>query len=37
MRLTQPRDGLTDAELARTLLGYNAFFDAMEILVAGRD
>jgi len=37
MRLTQPRDGLTDAELGRTLLGYNAFFDAMEILVAGRD
>jgi uncharacterized protein YndB with AHSA1/START domain len=37
MRLTQPRGGLTDAELARTLLGYNAFFDAMEILIAGRD
>jgi uncharacterized protein YndB with AHSA1/START domain len=37
MRLTQPADGLTDAELGRTLLGYNAFFDAMEILVAGRD
>jgi uncharacterized protein YndB with AHSA1/START domain len=37
MRLTQPRDGLTDAQLARTLLGYNAFFDAMEILIAGRD
>ena len=37
MRLTQPRDGLTDAQLARTLVGYNSFFDAMEILVAGRD
>jgi uncharacterized protein YndB with AHSA1/START domain len=37
MRLTQPPDGLSDAELGRALLGYNAFFDRMEILVAGRD
>jgi len=37
MRLTQPRDDLTDEQLAQTLLGYNAFFDSMEILLAGRD
>ena len=37
MRLTQPRDDLTDAQLARILIGYNAFFDTMEILLAGRD
>lgn len=37
MRLTQPRDDLTNEQLAQTLLGYNEFFDAMEILLAGRD
>jgi uncharacterized protein YndB with AHSA1/START domain len=37
MRLTQPRGDLTDSQMARTLLGYNAFFDAMEVLLAGRD
>ena len=37
MRLTQPRDDLTDEQLAQTLLGYNTFFDSMEILLAGRD
>ena len=37
MRLTQPRDDLTNEQLAQTLLGYNSFFDTMEILLAGRD
>ena len=37
MRLTQPRDDLTDEQLGQTLLGYNAFFDSMEILLSGRD
>ena len=37
MRLTQPRDDLTNAQLAQTLLGYNAFFDTMELLLSGRD
>ena len=37
MRLTQPRDDLTNDQLALTLLGYNEFFDAMDLLLAGRD
>jgi uncharacterized protein YndB with AHSA1/START domain len=37
MRLTQPRDDLTNEQLAQTLLGYNEFFDSMEIMLAGRD
>jgi len=37
MRLTQPRDDLTNEQLAQTLVGYNAFFDTMDLLLAGRD
>lgn len=37
MSLAQPRGDLTDEQLAQTVLGYNAFFDSLEILLAGRD
>ena len=36
MTLTQPREGLTDEQLAQTVTGYNGFFDDMEKLLATR-
>ena len=37
MRLTQPRDDLTTEQLAQTLVGYNEFFDSLDLLLSGRD
>ena len=36
MTLTQPRGGLTDEQLAQTVIGYDGFFDAMEKLLAAQ-
>jgi uncharacterized protein YndB with AHSA1/START domain len=36
MTMSQTGDGMTDEQHAQTIIGYNAFFDAMEEITAGQ-